>query len=174
MPKKTPSALEKVSNFVKTPISLAKMRKYITLSLISSKRKSGRFNLYRQYNYGFIQEYQFSPLNTPLMFTRKKQYLSYRKKTRNILFMCMCLGNSDVQEKEEIYSSQSSMELMPPIRKGIISGDEEEQEMLEIAKDEYGLLSVDERAERFIEKFYAQMRMQCQNSSNEFSMLLGE
>ncbi|XP_021749184.1 uncharacterized protein LOC110714935 [Chenopodium quinoa] len=174
MPKKTSSVLQKVSSFVK----LAKLRNPISFDEIFFKKKSGKFKFYRHYNYRFIQEYQFSPSNdTPLIFTNKKEYFSNVRRNKNglqsMLFMCLCLGKFGVEERDEVYSS---MEFLPPIEYGVTSsrsGEEEEEEMLEIGDGEYGLLSsVDERAEKFIEKFYAQMKMQGQESSNTVSLLL--
>ncbi|KNA05389.1 hypothetical protein SOVF_190810, partial [Spinacia oleracea] len=80
-----------------------------------------------------------------------------------------------VEEREEIYSP---MEMLPPVINGVSSygsdGEGEELEMLEIGSGECGLLSVDERAERFIENFYAQMRMQRQQSNNTVGLMLGD
>ncbi|XP_010681498.2 uncharacterized protein LOC104896448 [Beta vulgaris subsp. vulgaris] len=178
MPTKS-SVLEKVSSsFMKIPISLAKMRKPISLNLIFFKKKSGiiaKFKFHRHYNYGFIRECRFSASGTRLIFPRKKQYYSTERKNRknlhSLLVMCTCLGKFGVEEREEVYSS---MEVLPPVKNGITSCKEEEMEMLEIGSGEFGVSSVDERAERFIQKFYAQMRMQNQEASDTTSLLLAD
>ncbi|KAL9246189.1 hypothetical protein vseg_019755 [Gypsophila vaccaria] len=144
------------------------MRKpIITFNLTFFKKKSKKFQLLRHYNYNFINEYQFSPSNnSPLLFLgNERRYLDRKEKKhyyirlKSMLFMCVCFG------------SRVRAETRDEARSRVVCVDdviEEERIMCEFggSEDDGRLLSsVDERAGKFIEEFYAQMRMQTQESS---------
>ncbi|XP_074274882.1 uncharacterized protein LOC141598941 [Silene latifolia] len=148
---------------MKISIPLTKMKKPITLNLTffnKNSKKAKKFQLLKHYNYGFIQEYQFSPSNSPLILRHKRRYSANlgRKETKgrdfqSMLFMCKCFGGGfRAEARDDVYSMENCHVI------------EEELEMCELGVSEDGLSSVDEKADEFIQKFYAQMRMQ----SHEF------
>ncbi|KAJ6891109.1 hypothetical protein NC651_024577 [Populus alba x Populus x berolinensis] len=84
----------KVSNLLR--IFVARMRKPTIpkLILIKKSRKLKRFKLLKHYNYGFLEEYEFSPLSTSLAHHPRKQFKfrSYKDNIYTVLFPCRCLG----------------------------------------------------------------------------------
>ncbi|GMH01912.1 hypothetical protein Nepgr_003751 [Nepenthes gracilis] len=147
---------------------MAKMRKPFSLNLVllQKSRRVKKFKLLRHYEYRFVQEYQFSTSNTlPNVYHRKK--LNDRKKNRAIhsmLLFFVCLGSFACQAREEGYS----MGALPAAENAIILS-REDVEIYESGGEEG---SVDERAERFIEKFYEQMRLQRLESDLQLDQLL--
>ncbi|GAB4840316.1 hypothetical protein Ancab_021083 [Ancistrocladus abbreviatus] len=141
-------------------VLLAKMRKPVNLNLIFMKKSARRvekLKLLRHYNYGFIQEYQFTPSSTPLSFYNRKQFRERRKRLdmHSVLLMCSCLGRFGGEVGEDGYSM--AMEALPGIEDAMILSTEmgvEEVIVSDSAGEDDG--SVDERAERFIENFYEQ------------------
>lgn len=135
------------------------MRKPIIPKLVFLKksRKLKRFKLLKHYNYRFMGEYEFSPSSTPLINYHAKQFKnnrSYRDNIYSMLFLCRCLGGLRAEGGGEV-EYRLSMETLP----ANIAG--EYSQPLDLDDEEY---SVDERAERFIERFYKEMRMQRQES----------
>lgn len=111
--------------------------------------------LLEQYNsYGFLKDYEFSPSSTPLIRCYKKPFKngSYRDNVYS-MFLCKCLGGLKADGGEVVdYAlplpvAVSHAEYLQPLD----SGDDQEE-------------SVDQRAERFIEWFRQEMRMQRQES----------
>ncbi|GAB2226605.1 hypothetical protein Droror1_Dr00022418 [Drosera rotundifolia] len=125
-------------------ISIAKIKKTTCRNLVFLKKstRKKRSNLNRHYNYGFIQEYEFSPSNSPVFMCNSKQ----RKQSGGIysalLFMCACLGRFEGQLDDGWF--------------GEVEVKKDEAELLDSRAEEG---SIDERAERFIERFYEQIRM---------------
>lgn len=149
----------KVSNLLR--IFVAKMRKPTIpkLILIKKSRKRRRFKLLKHYN-GFLEEYEFSPLSTSLAHHPKKQFKfrSYKDNIYTMLFLCRCLGGLKADQGGE-GRYRLSMDSTLPVAT-ISTGDF--LEPLDYLVDEED--SVDQRAERFIERFYQDMRMQRQES----------
>ncbi|XP_059434819.1 uncharacterized protein LOC132167807 [Corylus avellana] len=156
MARKRLPILQKLSNLLKVSIFVAKMRKPIIPKLIFLKkaRKLKKFKLLKHYNYGFLEEYQFSASSTPLFQYHRNQ--SKSRRLRNIysmFFHCTCLGSLGAEKGNADYRLES-LPALPAIAGQFLepfdSGDEED--------------SVDQRAERFIRRFYEEMRMQRQES----------
>ncbi|XP_076921519.1 uncharacterized protein LOC143582956 [Bidens hawaiensis] len=153
--------LQKVSNLIKLSIFIAKMR------LIHLKRYSTKFINFkplRRYNsyYGILQERQFSPSSTPLIsFCRRK---SNGSEYYSICFLS-CFGHGD-----EGYSIESANNNIVEVDRDCLEvsyssyGVEEEEEEEEEDDD-----SVDEKAERFIERFYEEMKRQRRESLSSSS-----
>ncbi|KAJ6910656.1 hypothetical protein NC652_021344 [Populus alba x Populus x berolinensis] len=158
MPRKRLSIFHKVSNLFRTSVVVAKMRKPIISKLIFLKksRKLKRFKPLKHYNYGFLEEYEFSPSSTPLIHYRGKQYKStrsYRDNLYSMFFHCRCLGGLKAGVGE-VLEYRLSMDTLPAT---VANGECLEPSYLVDEED-----SVDQRAERFIERFYQEIRLQRQ------------
>ncbi|EEF35369.1 uncharacterized protein LOC8260382 [Ricinus communis] len=159
----------KVSNMLRMSIFVSKMRKPVIPKLIlflkkSRKLKRSKFLLLDEYrnrnNYGFLHDYEFSPSSTPplLFHCRKKmqfkKYGSYKDSIYSMFFMCRCSGGLKGGEValplETVVPSASAIIHAGDYLQPLDLWDEEE--------------SVDQKAERFIERFYQEMRMQRQES----------
>ncbi|KAI4313904.1 hypothetical protein L6164_026847 [Bauhinia variegata] len=150
MPRKRLPIFQKVPNLLKILAFIMKFRKPVVAKLLLvkklSRKKSRDLKLLGHYNYGFLGEYQFSPSSTPLI-----HYSQKRLKSRSfgdlhsLLFLCSCLG---VRAEAGGFGDGFADDQFPA--EPFDSGDEDE--------------SVDLRAERFIERFYQEMRMQRQES----------
>lgn len=114
---------------------------------IKPRRSTKRVKLLQQYNYRFLQEYQFSPTNTSFIRYRRKSIRISRSGLRRIyrlLFLSQCIGRSNDEPFHCVHGFASpAMELIP-------------QPFDYFSEDD----SIDLKAERFIEKFYDEMRMQ--------------
>ncbi|KAL3338558.1 hypothetical protein AABB24_027606 [Solanum stoloniferum] len=160
MPKKSSPVFQKVSNLLNMSIFLAKMRKPI--NSLKKVKKMKKFSLLKHYNYGYIQEYQFSPSNTPLIhyYNRKKSFRKQRsyRDICSVFFISRCLGmaKGEGEEKKRRYpvlelERLGSMEEFTDFR-GEDDDDDDDDD------------SVDERAEKFIERFYEEIKLQRQES----------
>ncbi|CAK9159508.1 unnamed protein product [Ilex paraguariensis] len=146
------------------------MRKPIIPRLISLKKSSKlkKFELLKHYNYGYIQEIQFSPSNSPFIHYHRKPLKKRRyRDLDSILFMSKCLGRLKAEGGERNYPLDS----LEPLPANEVAGTKELWESLDSSGEED---SVDERAERFIEKFYKEIRMQRQKSIIQHNGMLGE
>ncbi|KAL1803367.1 hypothetical protein ACET3Z_032014 [Daucus carota] len=147
--------LRKVPDFLKIAVFLAKtVKKPILPRLIAFKnsRKHKKVSLLQHYGYGYVKEYQFSPSRSPLMSYYKKR--SY-KEMCSVLYVYNCLGKFEEDHRaDEMCDYPMELNLRALPKKEAMeyadSGGEEEEE------DD----SVDERAERFIERFYEEIRLQ--------------
>ncbi|GAA0139473.1 hypothetical protein LIER_01008 [Lithospermum erythrorhizon] len=166
MPKKSSPLLQKVSSLVKDSILIVKMQKPSIPKLIVSLKKSKKLKklMFRKhYNYKYIQEYQFSPSNTPLI-----QYYKQPLKKRSyqdlysMFFMCTCLGMSqnDVQDRR-----------YPMVKMALPTNDNAVMERDFVCDWGSEDDSVDEKAEKFIEKFYEEMRKQRQEALSRVNSL---
>ncbi|KAI5579753.1 hypothetical protein POPTR_008G122700v4 [Populus trichocarpa] len=157
MPRKRLSIFHKVSNLFRTSVVVAKMRKPIISKLIFLKksRKLKRFKPLKHHNYGFLEEYEFSPSSTPLIHYHGKQYKSrsYRDNLYSMFFHCRCLGSLKAGVGE-VLEYRLSMDTLPAT---VANGECLEPSDLVDEED-----SVDQRAERFIERFYQEIRLQRQ------------
>ena len=155
MPRKRLPMLQKVSNLLKISIFIAKMRKPIIPKLISLK-KARRLKRFKHYNYGFLQDYQFSASSTPLIHYHHRNHFKNRRlrDIYSMFFLCRCLGSfRDADCTLEALPSFPAFEdtiAARPFLEQSDPGDEED--------------SVDQRAERFIQRFYEEIRMQRQES----------
>ncbi|KAL9456770.1 hypothetical protein AB3S75_005906 [Citrus x aurantiifolia] len=162
--------LQKVSNnILKTSIFIAsKMRKPIIAKLIlhnKYSRKLKRFKLIKRYNYRFLDEYQFSASSTPLIRYRGRKLNKNRcfQDICSMFFLCTCFGGFKVQGAEAAAVHNNSppcslaLETLPAAVTGEVC-----EEPLDLVEDEDD--SVDQRAEKFIEWFYQEMRLQRQDS----------
>ncbi|XP_019164617.1 PREDICTED: uncharacterized protein LOC109160828 [Ipomoea nil] len=154
MPKKRSSPyspiMQKVAGLLNMSLFLAKMRRPIIARLklsLKNSRKLKRIKLNKHYNYGYIQEYEYSPSNTPLIQLNYYPRMSLKKQDP-MFFISRCLGGLVRGEREDenrpVFDS-GLMEALPD------SGGDEDN-------------SIDERAEEFIERFYEEMRLQRQES----------
>ncbi|GAB2297022.1 hypothetical protein Dimus_031126 [Dionaea muscipula] len=138
-----------------------KLRKPISLNLIfmkksrrtKQKKKKEELDLLRHYNYRFIQEYQFSPSNSPdLNIVNNRGELEQKKQRWGfysiLLIMCACLGRFEGQ-----LDIDPSMEGMAVFEAAVMGNNGEEVDLFDSGGEDLDW-SVDERAERFIERFY--------------------
>ncbi|KAL8549490.1 hypothetical protein ACS0TY_008361 [Phlomoides rotata] len=174
MPKKNPPLLLKLSNLVKTSIFLAKLKKPIIPKLIIFLKKTSKLNKFKplkQYNYyNYVKEYEFSPSSTPLIEFRSKSRngrISFNKLYSNVFFLSRCLGRECDHRKKEMYCLEMRMEQYPCFE--IESAVGRELVAVDSSSDSWSEdddQTVDERAERFIQRFYEDMRRQRRDGSN--------
>lgn len=175
MPKRRSSPyspiMQKVAGLLNMSIFLAKMRRPIIARLkisLKNARKLKRIKLHKHYNYGYIQEYEYSPSNTPLIQLNYYHRMSLKKQggsggacrglQDSMLFISRCLGAlRDEAEDENRPVFNTGLEALPS------SGDAVGEEGVERVSWD-GDNSIDERAEEFIERFYQEMRLQRQES----------
>ncbi|KAF5755534.1 hypothetical protein HanXRQr2_Chr17g0803861 [Helianthus annuus] len=148
MGKKRSLMLQKASNLIKISIFIAKMR---LIHLKKSTKFTYLKHLNRYNSYGFLQERQFSPSSTPLIsFHRRKANGS---SFYSICFLSCFNGPRHGVALDENYSIETA--IVEVERDGLelsYGVDEEEED------------SVDERAEKFIERFYEEMKRQRRES----------
>jgi hypothetical protein len=145
-----------------TPISKARAAR--TLLLFKKRRASAARRL-RHYSYAYVGEYQFSPSASPLLLPRPPGLSAWRDKRRGsraraVLASFFCCAGGDALDV-------AVLDGLPPLPLpspqddapyGYDDGayDDDVQEEEYHGEEE----EVDRRAERFIERFYEQMRMQ--------------
>ncbi|KAJ9140759.1 hypothetical protein P3X46_031367 [Hevea brasiliensis] len=161
LPKKRLLIFHKVSNLLRISILVSKMRKPAIPKLIFLKktRKFKRFMLLKQNNsYGFLKDYEFSPSSNPLIRRYKKKFKngSYKDNIYSMFFLCRRLGGMKAEEGE-VVDFALPLQTLPAA-----TIPEEYLQPLDLGYDQEE--SVDQRAERFIERFYQEMRMQRQES----------
>ncbi|XP_009358779.1 uncharacterized protein LOC103949389 [Pyrus x bretschneideri] len=149
---------QKLSKLLNIFIILAKVRKLsFENSFIRKLQYSKKMKLLKNYNSGFVREYQFSPSNTPLIHYHRRRQLMKNGSLRDVYsmyFLCKCWGNSLRVEGDftlealQTAGDDNAMALYEPLD----WGDHEEE------------ASIDLRAQMFIERFYEEMRMQRQES----------
>ncbi|KAH7571146.1 hypothetical protein JRO89_XS05G0260100 [Xanthoceras sorbifolium] len=194
MQKRRLAILQKVSNLLKISIFVARMRrKPIIAKLVLLKRsrstkliKSSRFNLLKHYNNNssssnvcrFIEEYQFSASSTPLIdhygHHHKKQQQQLKSRIRReFFFLSRCFGglkNGGRRRRGGGGGGEKEYSLaMERYNMHGVAGEPEALEPLDLDQDDDDdddnqEDSVDQRAERFIEWFYQEMRLQRQES----------
>ncbi|MCD7463041.1 hypothetical protein HAX54_049842 [Datura stramonium] len=126
-----------------------------------------KFRLLKHYNYGYVQEYEFSPSNTPLLqYHNRKNSLRKERSYRDIcsvFFISRCLG-MEKGEGEEKRRRRPVLELEGQA----LASMEDVRELSEASdfggEEDDDNHSVDERAEKFIEKFYEEIKLQRQES----------
>lgn len=159
--KHLPILFHKLSKLLRIFIFIAKMRKlsFDKYSSLVSKSQINRKKLrfMEHYNYGFLGEYEFSPSNTPLIRYPKKQHVKNRgpRDFNSLFLLCRCWGGLRVLEGED---GEFTMEALPATQEANALA---LLEPLDWGSEE---ASIDMRAQRFIERFYEEMRMQRQES----------
>ncbi|KAE8729949.1 hypothetical protein F3Y22_tig00003041pilonHSYRG00292 [Hibiscus syriacus] len=153
--------LSKSNNVLRIPILLTKMKKPMMIHKLVFLKKStklNRFKLLNHYNYGFLGEYQLdSSSTTPLIHYYNPQHELQNRSSHNIyslLFRCNCFGSLNAQARQETDCRLALDVDHLPAAMALPCAVE-----IDFEDD-----SVDERAERFIENFYAEMRLQRQES----------
>ncbi|CAA7058201.1 unnamed protein product [Microthlaspi erraticum] len=114
---------------------------------MKSRRSTKKDKLLQQYNYKFLQEYQLSPSRTFLIRYRRKRIRISKSGLRRmykLLFLSQCIGRSNYDEP--MYCGQ-----------GVASHAREFPQPFDYLSEDD---SIDLKAERFIKKFYVEMRMQ--------------
>ncbi|OEL20728.1 hypothetical protein BAE44_0018249 [Dichanthelium oligosanthes] len=177
-----------------TPISKAKCGLLLFKKRASSASAAARRRCYkpfRHYNYAYVGEYQFSPSRSPLLpgppappgvtAWRRAAAKKRRGRARMILASLFCGGDEiDVAVLDglagrgpdggDARGEREQLVLAPALEWGrdgddAYAYDDEEEEVEEQADyGDEGDEEVDGRAERFIERFYAEMRLQRQRS----------
>ncbi|KAL4361394.1 hypothetical protein GQ457_04G013120 [Hibiscus cannabinus] len=131
------------------PILRRLVSKSILLTKMKRPNKLAFLKKSKHYNYGFLGGYQFdSPSSTPLV-----HYYNPNTSIHDMysmLFWCKCFGSLKAQAREEADHLQPALPLPLPLA---VETDFEDGD----CERDY---SVDERAERFIENFYAEMRQE--------------
>jgi len=155
---------QRVSKLLK--ISILRRPIIPRLKLIPIKqRRSKRVKLLQQHNYKFLQEYQFSPSSTSFIKCYGKSIQISRsglKRIYGLLFLSQCIGRYN--ENDDTIT-QSWMEMEPfHYALGVASPAREHLQPFDYFSEDD---SIDLKAERFIEKFYDEMRMQ----AREFAWL---
>ncbi|CAK9316882.1 unnamed protein product [Citrullus colocynthis] len=110
--------------------------------------RSNNFELLQHYNYRFLPDFQFSPSTTPLFrFYKGRRRLRLRlHDVYSVLFPCRCIGSSGAGNEED----GDHGEAFPAIEGRF-------PDSLDWSDDDD---SIDRRAELFIQKFYADMKME--------------
>lgn len=159
MPKKNPALLHKLSNLL---VFLAKLKKPIIPKMIIFLKKTRKLNKFKQYSYyNYVKEYEFSPSSTPLIEFRRNSRngrISFKK----LYSISRCLGTECYHGKKELFSVEMATEQFPcfEIGRELMAVDSSSNSWSEDDQ------TVDERAERFIQRFYEDMRRQRQDYSN--------
>ncbi|XP_042507929.1 uncharacterized protein LOC122084013 [Macadamia integrifolia] len=171
MPKQRAPIFERALNLLNIPIFMAKMGKPSCPKLVFLKktRELKKLKVLKYYNYAYIEEYQFSPSDTPLIHYHRN---AFKKRGRgryidSLFFLCSCSGGSRVDgEYEGDGENDFALEAPPIISDGTA---EELPEPLDWDGEDD---SVDQRAEMFIQRFYEEMRMQMQESVLQYNEML--
>ncbi|KAG2312808.1 hypothetical protein Bca4012_027371 [Brassica carinata] len=126
---------------------------------IKQSRSAKRVKLLQQYNYKFLQEYQFSPSRTSLMGYRRKRIRISRSSLKyiySLLFLSQCIGQrNDECGFDTLTQSWTEKDPLHCAR-GVASPSRKLSKPFDYFHDD----SIDLKAERFIQKFYHEMRMQ--------------
>ncbi|GJN40640.1 hypothetical protein PR202_gb29887 [Eleusine coracana subsp. coracana] len=170
-----------------TPISKAKG------SLVQFKKRAASaaarrriYKPFRHYNYAYVGEYQFSPSRSPLLpcpppgitAWRRAAAKKRRSRARMILASLLCGGDEldvavldglsrpvevDAREREPL--APAALEWGRDEDACFDADDDVDEEYYyDAAEEEDGDEEVDGRAERFIQRFYEEMRLQRQRS----------
>ncbi|KAJ4884215.1 hypothetical protein Rs2_34308 [Raphanus sativus] len=150
---------QRVSNILK--VSILRKPTIPRLKLpIKQRRSAKRVKLLQQYNYKFLQESQFSPLRTSVISYRRKRNPISRlglKKIYSLLFLSRCIGrSSDEHIVDTITHNLMEMESLHFVD-GVSSPSREISQPFDYSSEDD---SIDLKAERFIKKFYDEMRLQ--------------
>ena len=150
---------QRVSNILKVSILRRPIIPRLKLP-IKQRRSAKRVKLLQQYNYKFLQESQFSPLRTSVISYRRKRNSISRlgiKHIFSLLFLSRCIGrSSDEHIVDTITHNWMEMEPLHCVH-GISSSSRDIWQSFDYFSEDD---SIDLKAERFIKKFYDEMRLQ--------------
>ncbi|KAI9169403.1 hypothetical protein LWI28_011882 [Acer negundo] len=143
--------------------------KLVLLKIRSRKKLKSKFKLLKDYNnnsnnnYRFLEEYQFSASSTPLIdLQHKKQQLKSRI-PQEFFFLSRCFGGLKSGRRRG-GKKEYSLAMERYMHNGVAVGEQGALEPLDLNQDDDDDDSVDQRAERFIEWFYQEMRLQRRES----------
>jgi hypothetical protein len=168
MAKKRLHIFHKVSNLLRISVLIHKLRKPIIPKLLLFKRltKHKEFKLLiKNYNYGSSTigeyQYQFSPSSTPLIHCHENRFKNKgHRDLCSFFYLYCCLGNFKVEGGDSGGIRECQLEAL---QMAVIENEDfSVTDELFDSGDEGE--SVDEKAEKFIQKFYQEMRMQRQES----------
>ncbi|KAJ4752692.1 Cytosolic phospholipase A2 [Rhynchospora pubera] len=164
-------------------LALILSRKFINQKVLLLRRNK-KYKLFRDYNYAYIREYQFSPSNTPLI-SYHYNHSGFSKKRRSRIMYLLC-GGAGMGSMIETNLDYGEFEPMPlPMNR-----ETEETRVVEVLEwnggdnveenadegagggEEDDDLSVDGRAQRFIERFYEEIRLERQQSLIQWKEML--
>jgi hypothetical protein len=170
-----------------TPISKAKLglllfKKRASSASAAARRRCYNYKPFRHYNYAYVGEYQFSPSRSPLLpgppppgvtAWRRAAAKKRRSRARIILASLFC-GTDDLdvavldglarRGDAEGRGDRDQLVLAPALEWGRHDDADDEEEVEDYGEEEEGDEEVDGRAERFIQRFYDEMRLQRQRS----------
>ncbi|KAK0574014.1 hypothetical protein LWI29_016993 [Acer saccharum] len=142
--------------------------KLVLLKIRSRKKLKSKFKLLKDYNNNsnscrFLEEYQFSASSTPLIdLQHKKQQLKSRI-PQEFFFLSRCFGGLKSGRRRG-GQKEYSLAMERYMHNGVAVGEQGASEPLDLNQDDDDDDSVDQRAERFIEWFYQEMRLQRRES----------
>ncbi|XP_066314925.1 uncharacterized protein [Miscanthus floridulus] len=169
-----------------TPISKAKLGLLLFKKRASAatRRRCYNYKPFRHYNYAYVGEYQFSPSRSPLLpgppppgvtAWRRAAAKKRRSRARIILASLFCGADDlDVAVLDGLArrgdaqgrGDRDQLVLAPALEWGrdddAYAYNDEEEEVVDYGEE--GDEEVDGRAERFIQRFYEEMRLQRQRS----------
>ncbi|QCE08605.1 hypothetical protein DEO72_LG9g3634 [Vigna unguiculata] len=156
MPRKASPFFHKLSlHLLRLSLLLHRLRKPIFPKLLKRFKKCQELKLLKHSDYG---DYQFSASTTPLIprYRRNQFKNSVQPGLCSFLYLFWCLGNFNVERSGERQLALEPFEI----------GDETSlaQDLFECGSGDDEGESVDQKAEKFIQNFYHQMRMQRQES----------
>ncbi|KAF3328905.1 Cotton fiber expressed protein [Carex littledalei] len=131
-------------------------------------KRNKKYKLYRHYNYAYIGEYQFSPSNSPLISHHHHHHhhhsgFSKKRRSRILHLLCGGAGMGSMIETNLDFGEFEPSAVGPLMNKE--NEDSRVIEELEMnGEEEDDDLSVDGRAQRFIERFYEKIRLERQQS----------
>ncbi|XP_057962142.1 uncharacterized protein LOC131153711 [Malania oleifera] len=138
------------------------------LCFLKKSRRARKFKLLKHYNYGFLQEYQFSPSNSAPLFQHRRKALFDKRNGKDSysLFFCLsrCFWGSRAGWGDGGCALELDTAVLPAIENGAVNFAREYSPEPLDSGDEEDDSNVDQRAERFIERFYEEMRKQSRES----------
>ncbi|XP_014513148.1 uncharacterized protein LOC106771664 [Vigna radiata var. radiata] len=156
MPRKASPFFHKVSlHLLRLSLLIHRLRKPILPKLLKRFKNCQKLKLLKHSDYG---EYRFSASTTPLIIPRHHRN-QFKNRVQpalcSFLYLYWCLGNFKVERNGECQLALEPFEI----------GEETSlaQDLFEYGSGDEGE-SVDQKAEKFIQSFYQQMRMQRQES----------
>ncbi|KAK1279358.1 hypothetical protein QJS04_geneDACA003057 [Acorus gramineus] len=133
------------------PFSIDKVRRPFFKNKVWRFKKVSLLNNHYHNNYAIVREYEFSPSSTPFFRLHRKKLV--------MLLLCGCSCNSKDIEGGALDDEWSSEVALSSFDQAMMTEEEGS-----ICSSDGGSPSVDEKAEKFIEKFYEEMRLQRQES----------
>lgn len=176
----------------KAKLGLLLFKKRASSSAAAAAGKRRCYKPFRHYNYAYVGEYQFSPSRSPLLPAPPPGVTTWRRaaarrrrgRARMVLASLFCGGGGadelDVAvldglarrtdgraERDQLVVLAPALEWARGRDDGAYacsSNNHDDEEVEVVDYGEEGDVEVDDRAERFIERFYQEMRLQRQRS----------